>query len=188
MKEIVLDEIRNEIREAKYFAVLTDESKDVSKKEQVVVAVRYLHRSTIHKEFIGIAEAEALDAEGLCDAILNRLSIVNTKMVNCVGQGYDGASVVAGHLNGVQRKLREKTNAEMGCYVHCFAHRLNLVVADVVNSIKCIGDTIYLCKALHSFISKAAVHDRWTKIQELHKLTFMEIGLVSDTRWTCQAK
>ena len=57
-----------------------------------------------------------------------------------------------------------------------------------MKSIKCIGDTISLCKALHSFISKAAVHDRWTKIQELHKLMFMEIRLVSDTRWTCQAK
>ena len=34
-------------------------------------------------------------------------------MNNCVGQGYDGASVVGGRLNGVQKKLREKTGSEM---------------------------------------------------------------------------
>ena len=49
MKEMVLEQIKEELHEAKLFTVLADESKDVSKKEQVVIAVRYCHQNAIHK-------------------------------------------------------------------------------------------------------------------------------------------
>ena len=109
-------------------------------------------------------------------------------MTNCVGQGYDGASVVSGHLNGVQKKLPEKTGASMAYYVHCFCHRLNLVIVDVVKSIKCVADMISLFRSLHLFLSTSNVHKRWISIQEQHKVKLMEIGKVSDNRWSCQAK
>ena len=37
----------------KYFTLLADEAKHFSKKEQVVVEVRFWHENTIHEEFIG---------------------------------------------------------------------------------------------------------------------------------------
>ena len=43
---------------------------DVSKKEQVVIAVCYCHQNVINEEFIGIAEAHELNAEGLSDTII----------------------------------------------------------------------------------------------------------------------
>ena len=188
MKEMVLEQIKEELHEAKYFTVLADESKDVSKKEQVVIAVRYCHQNAIHEEFVGIAEAHGLNADGLSDTIIEHLQRINASMANCVGQGYDGASVVSGHLNWVQRKLPEKTGAHMAYYVHCFCHRLNLVIVDVVKSVKCVADMISLFRSLHSFLSTSTVHKRWISIQEQHKVNLMEIGKVSDTRWSCQAK
>ena len=65
-------------------------------------------------------------------------------MKNCVGQGYDGASVVAGRLNGVQKKLREKNDSEMAYYVHCYCDTLNLVIVDVMSSITCVVNMIAL--------------------------------------------
>ena len=91
-------------------------------------------------------------------------------MNKCVGQGYDGASVVSGHLNGVQKKLPQKTGAEMAYYVQCFCHRLNLVIVDVVNSVKCVANIISLFKQLHSSLSSSTVYIRWEKIQEQHKV------------------
>ena len=76
----------------------------------------------------------------------------------------------------------------MAYYVHCFCHRLNLVIVDVVKSVKCIGDMIALFKDLHSFVSSSTVHVRWEQRQDHHKVKKMEIGRVSDTRWSCQAK
>jgi len=54
--------------------------------------------------------------------------------VNIVAQSYDGASVMSGHLNGVQTKIKE--HHPTAVYIHCMAHRLNLVVVDVCTSIK----------------------------------------------------
>ena len=105
MKDMTLKQIQ-EVRKAVYFTVLADESKDTSKKEQVVVVVRYCFNNGIHQEFVGIAKAQSLDADGLTDIIISQLRRIDANMKNCVGQGYDGASVVAGRLNGVQKKLR----------------------------------------------------------------------------------
>ena len=125
-----------------------------------------------------------MDADGLSDTVIHQLGRVDANINKCVGQGYDGASVVSGHLNGVQRKIPQKTCAEMAYCVHCFCHRLNLVIVDVVNSVKCVANMI----SLFSFLSSSTVHIRWEKIQEQHKVKKMEIGKVSDTRWSCQAK
>jgi len=53
----------------------------------------------------------------------------------------------------------------MAYYVHCFCHRLNLMIVDVVKSVKCIGDMIALFKDLHSFVSSTTVHVRWEQRQ-----------------------
>ena len=98
MKDMTLEQIQEEVRKAVYFTVLADESKDTSKKDQVVVAVRYCLNNGIHEEFVGIAEAQSLDADGLTDTIISQLRRIDASMKNCVGQGYDGASVVAGRL------------------------------------------------------------------------------------------
>ena len=103
-------------------------------------------------------------------------------MKKCVGQGYDGASVVAGRLNGVQKKFREKNGSEMAYYMYCYSHRLNLVIVDVVNSITCVARMIALLKEIHSFFGTSTVHVRWERAQEIHGLKRMEICNKSDTR------
>ena len=109
-------------------------------------------------------------------------------MKNCIGQGYDGASVVSGHLNGVQKQIPEKTGYQMAYYIHCFCHRLNLVIVDVVNSVKSVGNMLGLFKQLHPFLSSSTFHVRWEEKQELHGVKKMEIGRFSNTRWSSQAK
>ena len=68
MMDMTLEQIQEELCKAVYFTVLADESKDTRKKEQVVVAVRYCLNG-IHEEFVGIAEAQSLDADGLTDPL-----------------------------------------------------------------------------------------------------------------------
>lgn len=54
---------------------------------------------------------------------------------NLVGQGYDGASVMSG---GVQQKIRKVAPTAM--YVHCYANRLNSVLADVCKDIQLVRE------------------------------------------------
>ena len=187
MKGTTLEQIQEELHKAVYFTVLADASKDTSEEEQVVVAVQYCLNNNNHEEFVGIAEAQSLDADGLTDTIISQLGRIDARMKNCVGQGYDGASVDAGQLNEVQKKLPEKTGSDMAYYVHCYCHRLNLVIVDVVNSIMCVASMIAL-KKIHLFFGTSTMHVRWERVQEIHGLKRLEIGNMSDTEWACHAK
>ena len=67
MKDMILKHAKEELCVSE--SLLSDEFKDTSKKEQVLVAVRYCFNNTTHEEFIGIAEAQSLDANGFSDTI-----------------------------------------------------------------------------------------------------------------------
>jgi hypothetical protein len=51
-----------------------------------------------------------------------------------VAQTHDGAAVMAGEHAGLQDKLRE--HCKDATFVHCYAHRLNLVLSQSVSFIK----------------------------------------------------
>ncbi|CAN7939945.1 unnamed protein product [Ixodes hexagonus] len=99
------------------------------------------------------------------------------------GQGYDGASSMAGKTNGVQAHIREKYPAAL--YTHCASHSLNLVlctacsVADIRN---CFGTV----KETAKFFRKSA--NRTCTLREMIALMSPEsrrqrlLGLC-ETRW-----
>ncbi len=81
----------------------------MAKRELVATAIQYCYQNMIHLEFIRIAEAQGLDADGLAETIIKSLRKVEAQTRKCVGQGYDGFTVVTGHLNSVQQKIPAKT-------------------------------------------------------------------------------
>ena len=187
--EIMADEVKSsifkEIREAEYFSLLADETKDLSKKEQLSTAVRYLHDDAIHEEFLYIQELESLDAEGLTSSILNALEgKINFK--KCIGQAYDGASVVSGKHAGVNAFIKERV-APLANYIHCFNHRLNLVLLDECKSIPYARDILSILQKLYVFSSCSNIHIKWIKMQKEHGVKVMELKQISNTRWACQA-
>lgn len=60
--DLTLAAINNEVKEAKYFALIADESKDIFKTEQLSVVVRYYLNGTIYERLLGFHPAEKLDA------------------------------------------------------------------------------------------------------------------------------
>lgn len=71
-------------------------------------------------------------APAIADYILGVLEKYNC-VEKLVAQTYDGASVMASDLNGVQAQIKEKIPEAM--FIHCYAHKLNLVL---LHSAKCI--------------------------------------------------
>ena len=72
--------------------------------------------------------------------VLKTLADNGIDMNNCVGQTYDGASVMSGVKNGVAKKIKER--AKYAFYTHCFSHRTNLTLVDATKHIKAIGDVM----------------------------------------------
>ena len=114
-----------EVNEARFFSLLADETTDVSRKEQLTVCLRYVHPDfTIRERFLCFAEAPDLTGMGLSVQLLRILRECHIDTNNMVGQGYDGAAAMSGHMNGVQKHIREQCPSAV--YVHCASHSLNL--------------------------------------------------------------
>ena len=85
--------IEQELHEAQYYTVLADESKDISKIEQLSIAFRSVHNFRTIERFLGFTQASQLNAQGLAQL---KLSDLHLDLGNLVSQCYDGASVMSG--------------------------------------------------------------------------------------------
>ena len=90
-------------------------------------------------------------------------------------QTFDDASVMSGHLNGVQALIRQEN--PFAYFVHCAAHRLNLVLCQAVSSISPVNIFFTNIGAFSSFTSVSSKRKAYFTS---HKI---EIPSPGDTRW-----
>ena len=158
MGEMVQTIICCKIREAGLFSILVDETKDISKKEQLTVVLRCIDpkEATIHEYFLTFVEATSLDAKSLTQYIVNTITKHQLDLTCIVSQGYDGASVMSGNCSGVQTWLKEF--APHAIYIHCHAHILNLVLVDSVKAVPDATQYFALVESLYAFLYTTKVH------------------------------
>ena len=66
----IRDSIIHEIKQAKYYSILSDEVVDVSSKEQVSIVLRFVNNNCIiRKEFLDFISTERITGEVLAHAI-----------------------------------------------------------------------------------------------------------------------
>ena len=153
MANMVIEEIRTEINNCGYFTIQADESKDISKQEQISIVVRYEKNSLPVEELIAIVPAsEGFDSNSLSSVILQTLQAKGIDISKCVGQTFDGAAVMSGVNNGVFVKIRQQ--APYVAYTHCFNHRINLVL---VASTKHVSQVYLTFKQISSMIKRLII-------------------------------
>ncbi|CAF1512951.1 unnamed protein product [Rotaria sordida] len=127
-KEIV----QRVIEEKKFYSVIVDATSDVSGTEQLSISIRYLcydnNQIDIKEDFIGFTPVVDNSAKGVSEHIINYLRSTGLDLAYLRGQGYDGCSVMSGHIGGVQKLI---SNIEpKAVYVHCASHSLDLAICD----------------------------------------------------------
>lgn len=130
---MIRNKISAELQSCQHFAIMVDETKDNTKIEQVSVVLRYYFDGIIYERFMGFRAAENLCASSLLLYIKEILALNNVDINKCIAQTYDGANVMSGKCNGVQALFRKEVPQAL--YVHCYNHRLNLVIADICKNI-----------------------------------------------------
>lgn len=86
------------------FALLVDESRNVSTKEQMVVVLRYVDkRDRVVERFFGLIHITDTNALTLLAAIEAMPAKHGLSLSNLRGQGYDGASNIRGNLMDLKR-------------------------------------------------------------------------------------
>ncbi|KAJ0175106.1 hypothetical protein K1T71_009247 [Dendrolimus kikuchii] len=146
-----------QIRASPFFAIIMDITQDISKVDQLSIVVRYavITRSEngqpidieVKELFLGFYAAIKHGAVDLVNQVTTLFIDKNIDLKKCVGQGYDGASVMSGDI---------QPNAE---YVHCATHNLNLVINDAVSS--CVEIQIFFAtlQDLYNFFGNSI--KRW---------------------------
>ena len=92
-------------------------------------------------KFVGIESPTSVDAKGLTSAIFNCIKSFNqsdqdpeenleSDFKRSVNVNFDSASVMSGHVSGVQIQLKKRRDGLP--YTHCVAHLLDLAVLDAM--------------------------------------------------------
>ena len=138
---VVLRQLLNCIREATWFAVLADETADISNQEQLSLSIRWVSKSyEINEDFIGLVHVPNITASVLTEAIKDVLIHCSLPLVQCRGQAYDGAANMMGHLRGVATQIQSEEKRAIP--VHCLAHSLNLCLQDSAKRSEPIRDAL----------------------------------------------
>ena len=126
----IQQKIVDEVKEAGFFTVIADETPDVSRKEQMPLTLRYVDKDAVTKEkFVRFIECDkGTSAEAISAKIKEAVKDLGLDLQKVRGQGYDGASNMSGRIAGAAKLITNENI--LAIYVHCFAHRLNLCVAD----------------------------------------------------------
>ena len=121
----VLRSYKQELAEAKYFAIMLDECSDISVKEQVSICFHFVSKDfSVYKTYVKFHETAATDASTLFDITDDVFKKLELSIANCRGQCFDSASNITGHISGLQKRITDIK--PMALYVHCFSHSLNL--------------------------------------------------------------
>lgn len=146
--------LTQEINEATCFSIIADETADISGIEQLSICIRFLKNNNIYEEFIGFYPLEEFDAKFISKTILEACSHMRLDMNKCVGQGYDGCATMAGHISGVQKRIKDMY--PRAHFFHCASHRLNLVINDL-NALTEVRNCISKIKDTITFFKESAV-------------------------------
>ncbi|XP_046862960.1 52 kDa repressor of the inhibitor of the protein kinase-like [Xenia sp. Carnegie-2017] len=118
-----------EVKKSTFYALIADETCDISNKEQMSLVLRFVDEEfNIREEFFRFIHcSEGMSGKDLASVILKSLNEeLNLNIQDCRGQWYDGAGAVAGCINGLAARIKNLNDKAI--YTHCFSHRLNLSI------------------------------------------------------------
>jgi len=155
----VRDCILDDVRSAKFFSVMADECTDVSTVEQMSICLRFVDESNprqpeVREEFVGFIELESTTADCITKEILKFLGLCSLDISNLRGQGYDGASAMAGKVSGVSTQILQKQPKALYC--HCRGHNLNLVISSTCSKVPEIRNLFGFVNTLTWFLGASA--------------------------------
>ena len=176
--------IKAELQSAQLYTVIADETKDVSKSEQLSLVLRYLYNGSTHERFISFTKCNELNSEAIFSYIIAGLREMDVDVSNCVSQCYDGASVMSGCNTGVRKRVTDVN--EKAVYIHCHAHQLYLALVDSCKTLDHASEFFSLLQSLYNYLSSAIPHAVFMKKQQELGSTVVQLKKLSDTRWSCR--
>ena len=168
----VMRQLISNMRNNGYFAIIIDETTDLSVEEHVSICVRHVSNNfTIEESFLGFYKTEKTESATRFAIIKDALLQLGLKFD--LVRAYDGAANMRVERSGLQaRVLQENPKA---LYVYCAGHQLNLVCQ---NATKCLPSVVNAMEMIQSTI--VFVRDSAKRVASFNKLVHEEASAAKD--------
>ncbi|XP_057660721.1 uncharacterized protein LOC130896558 [Diorhabda carinulata] len=140
MGDVLLERIKSEMKDAKYWGLIVDSTPDVSHVDQLSVIFRYYLNSHVFERFFCFIPIHSHTGISLKHELLSLFRKHDLLINDCRAQSYDNARNMSRKYQGLQAHIKE-LNA-LAFYVPCIGHSLNLVGECSVE--ECIQAIIFL--------------------------------------------
>lgn len=152
--DYILKKIIQEMQSVGYFGVMMDETCDIARLEQVSISFRYVTDNfEVREVFVGFYETKTTTADVLFQIFEDVLLRFNLDISFLRGQCFDGAANVSGVQNGLKTKICAKESRAI--FIHCVAHRLNLVVQDALVNVNEVRKFLGIVRVLINFVRES---------------------------------
>ena len=185
----VLRTILSSLQTSLFVTLMMDETTDISNKEQVTFTIRWVSENLeVNKEFVGLYEVPAIDAETLAAVAKDTFTRLNLSFSKLRGQCYDGASAMKGIRSGLVPRIQEIESRAV--YTHCYGHSINLAVNDALKSSKLLKDALDMTCEITKLIKYSPRREAIFRILKEEKHFEIEndnstgIRVLCPTRWT----
>ena len=138
------------------------------------LCLRFVCQGQPVEHLLSIIKLQAVDAKSITADILTELKQRSVDPSRILSQCYDGTSVMSGCMGGVQKLMSDELKRNIP-YVHCYNHRLHLVVVHTMHRVVQAKLFISICEQLYVFFRRQFL----TTAYQGHKLK-----RVLEQRWT----
>ena len=182
--EVISNKIFDDIRHSPFFALMCDETTDISVSKEVIVYARYLNSDRkVCTSFVGMIEISDGTAKTILNALKRLCERENLDMANKLAAfGSDGAAVMIGSRGGVATLLKETTPWMISN--HCVAHRLALAAAQAADEVPYVKKFKAILAQLYRFYENSAIRTAGLRgIQEVLNDPRLKVSKASDVHW-----
>ncbi|XP_077597993.1 zinc finger MYM-type protein 1-like [Stigmatopora nigra] len=174
--EVMREEIKREVDKAPFVTVMVDETTDASNAAQFSLVLRYVTGRGVKERFVRFENVTSGNQANDIAGLLIQFLVDNECLGKVVAQCYDGAAVMSSGLNGVQAKVKER--APLALFIHCYAHRLNLVLTQGVSKLRECKIFFAHLNGFAAFFSRSP-----RRTQLLDEICQRRLPRVAPTRW-----
>uniref|UniRef100_H3A7Q6 DUF4371 domain-containing protein n=1 Tax=Latimeria chalumnae TaxID=7897 RepID=H3A7Q6_LATCH len=185
---LVKEAIAKEIGSQKY-SIQMDSTQDVSVVDQATIALHYVYSCMVQEQLFAVVHVHDTSGKGLHNALKASLESSGIPLKNILGHSFDGAANMRSSNVGLQAFIKEA--APNSVYVWCYAHVLNLCVADTVSIIPEAKSLFGLLHRTAIFISESHKRmDAWKADtgDASSAAKFKRLQKIGETRWWSKYK
>ncbi|XP_054278286.1 52 kDa repressor of the inhibitor of the protein kinase-like [Macrosteles quadrilineatus] len=189
--EEITDTILSQVKNAKYYSVIFDETTDISHTEQLSLNLRYLYKNEIREDFVKFIDAyeripsisldqdtdseQRLTGEALGKIVVKLLQELSLDLNDCVGIGTDSCSVMSSKSVGAVTEMQKVL--KNACRCPCLNHVLNNSISTSVN-VACIRNAVGVMKTVEAFFNMSSKRN-----QVLKATIGYQLSSLCETRW-----